>query len=75
MADRTDERQLRPGGERDPNAVRLLRVSRAERPDTPGALGRYQVTSPNINNTRQEVIRVDYDFSTTQRLSGRYCTT
>ena len=33
---------------------------------------RYQVTSPNINNTRQEVIRVDYDLTGSQRLWGRY---
>jgi hypothetical protein len=28
--------------------------------------------APNINNTRQEVIRVDYDVSDTWRLTGRY---
>ena len=60
--------------ERDPIAVKLL--SGYPTPNTPplaaGAVGRYQVVSPNINNTRQEVIRVDYDWKPTQRLWGRY---
>lgn len=63
-----------PVAQRDPIAVRLLAGYPA--PNTPalapGAVGRYQVVSPNINNTRQEVIRVDYDWSHTQRLWGRY---
>ena len=63
-----------PVAERDPNAVRLLAGFPAPNtpPLTPGAAGRYQVTSPNINNTRQEVIRLDYDLSSTQRVWGRY---
>ena len=63
-----------PVAERDPNAVRLLGGFPAPNspPLTPGAPGRYQVTSPNINNTRQEVIRLDYDLSSTQRVWGRY---
>ncbi len=63
-----------PPAERDPNAVRLLTGFPTPNapPLTPGAPGRYQVTSPNINNTRQEVIRVDYDVSSTQRVWGRY---
>ena len=61
-------------GERDPNAVRLLQGYPAPNlaPATPGGPGRYTVTSPNINDTRQEVIRVDYDLSSAQRLWGRY---
>lgn len=63
-----------PVAERDPNAVRLLTGYPAPNlaPATAGGPGRYQVTSPNINNTRQEVIRVDYDLRPTQRLWGRY---
>jgi hypothetical protein len=63
-----------PVAERDPNAVRLLQGFPAPNtpPLTPGAPGRYQVTSPNINDTRQEVIRLDYDWSSTQRVWGRY---
>jgi hypothetical protein len=63
-----------PVAERDANAVRLLAGFPAPNlpPLTPGAPGRYQVTSPNINNTRQEVIRLDYDLTSTQRVWGRY---
>jgi hypothetical protein len=63
-----------PPAERDPIAVRLL--AGYPTPNTPpltaGAVGRYQVTSPNINNTRQEVLRMDYDVTSSQRLWGRY---
>jgi hypothetical protein len=63
-----------PPAERDPIAVRLLAGYPAPNtpPIAPGGVGRYQVVSPNINNTRQEVIRMDYDLSNTQRLWGRY---
>ncbi len=37
-----------------------------------GGVGRYLVSSPSIQNTRQEVVRMDYDLSSTQRLWGRY---
>jgi outer membrane receptor protein involved in Fe transport len=40
---------------------------------TPGrAPNRFAVTTPNIQNTRQETIRVDHNFTSTQRLTGRY---
>ena len=60
--------------DRDPNAVRLLQGYPAPNlaPATAGGPGRYTVTSPNINDTRQEVIRMDYDLSSTQRVWGRY---
>jgi hypothetical protein len=63
-----------PVAERDPQAVRLLAAYPTPNlpPLTAGAPGRYQVTSPNINNTRQEVVRIDYDARPTQRLWGRY---
>ncbi len=54
---------------RDPNAVALLAAWPA--PNVPGK-NQYLVSSPNINNTRQEVIRMDYDFSPKWRLTGRY---
>ncbi len=73
LTDPTNANYVAPA-ERDPIAVKLLAGYPA--PNTPpltaGAVGRYQVSSPNINNTRQEVIRVDYDMSSTQRLWGRY---
>ena len=63
-----------PPAERDPIAVKLLAGYPQPNtpPLTPGAVGRYQVSSPNIQNTRQEVIRMDYDWSDTQRFWGRY---
>lgn len=59
---------------RDPNAVRLLQAFPAPNlpPLTADAAARYQTSSPNINNTRQEVIRMDYDWNPNWRLTGRY---
>jgi len=58
-----------PPAQRDPNAVRLLPLWPA--PNVPGTL-RYSSRQPSINNTRQEVVRVDYDASSNLRLTGRY---
>ncbi len=55
--------------DRDPNAVKLLAAYPA--PNVPGA-NQYLVSSPNINNTRQEVLRMDYDLTDRWRLTGRY---
>jgi hypothetical protein len=54
---------------RDPNAVKLLSLYPA-----PNITGRAQflTSSPGIQNTRQEVGRIDYDLSTNYRLTGRY---
>ena len=63
-----------PIGDRDPNAAALLPLWPAPNlpPLTPGAAGRYLVSAPNINNTRQEAIRLDYDWNSNWRLTGRY---
>jgi Carboxypeptidase regulatory-like domain len=63
-----------PIGNRDPNAAALLQLWPTPNlpPLTPGAAGRYQVSAPNINDTRQEAIRLDYDMNNTWRLTGRY---
>ena len=63
-----------PPAERSPIAVALLQGYPQPNapPLTPGGVGRYLVSSPNIQNTRQEVIRVDYDWTNTQRFWGRY---
>ena len=55
---------------RDPNAVKLLgAVPGAER----RRAGRSSsARSPAIQNTRQEVVRVDYDLNPNYRLTGRY---
>lgn len=54
---------------RDPNAVTLLAMWPA--PNVPGRT-QFVNSAPNINNTRQEVARVDYDFNPSWRLTGRY---
>ncbi len=54
---------------RDPNAVKLLAAWPA--PNVAGK-NQYLVSSPNINNTRQEVIRLDYDLSPRWRFTTRY---
>jgi len=58
-----------PPALRDPNALRLLSLWPA--PNVPGTL-RYSSRQPSINNTRQEVVRVDYDVNRNLRLTGRY---
>ncbi len=63
-----------PPAQRDPIAVRLLDAWPQPNlnPLSPGAAGRFQVDVPNVQNTRQEVLRIDYDLSDRWRLSGRY---
>src|SRR5262245_749459 len=63
-----------PMAERDANAVKLLELWPAPNlpSQTPGAAGRFQVAAPNINNTRQEVIRLDYEWRAGWRITGRY---
>jgi hypothetical protein len=60
--------------ERSPIALQLLQAFPQPNasPLTPDAPGRFLVSSPNLNDTRQEVLRVDYDLSNSQRLWGRY---
>ena len=53
---------------RDPNAVKLLEVFPA--PNV--GVGSYLNDTPGINDTRQEVIRVDFDVNPTWKLTGRY---
>jgi len=54
---------------RDSNAVKLLGLY-----PTPNVTGRTQflTSSPGIQNTRQEVARIDYDLNPNYRLTGRY---
>jgi Carboxypeptidase regulatory-like domain len=54
---------------RDPNAVKLLPLWPA--PNVAGST-RYVNTQASINNTRQEVVRVDYDVTASSKLTGRY---
>jgi Carboxypeptidase regulatory-like domain/TonB-dependent Receptor Plug Domain len=73
LTDPTSANYVAPA-DRDPIALRLLEAFPAPNlpPTAPGNPGRYQLLAPNINNTRQEVIRVDYDLSANWRLTGRY---
>ena len=36
------------------------------------APNRFAVTTPSIQNTRQETVRIDHNFTSTHRLTGRY---
>jgi hypothetical protein len=60
--------------ERSPIAVSLLQGYPQPNapPLTPGGVGRYLVSSPSVQDTRQEVIRVDFDWKENQRFWGRY---
>lgn len=73
LTDPTSVNYVAPA-DREANAVKLLAAYPTPNlaPATAGGAGRYQVSSPNINNTRQEVIRMDYDFNDNWRFTGRY---
>lgn len=60
-----------PPDQRDPNAVKMLPLWPA--PDTfVGTSARFTNSNPDVNNTRQEVLRVDYDTADRWKLMGRY---
>ncbi len=53
---------------RDPNAVKLLALW----PAANSGVNQFLNTNPNVNNTRQEVVRIDYDINPNWKLLGRY---
>ena len=53
---------------RDPMAVRLLEAF----PAPTVGVGQILNVNPGVNNTRQEVIRVDFDVKPTWKITGRY---
>jgi hypothetical protein len=53
---------------RDPVAVRLLEIW----PAPNSGVNQFVNDSPAINNTRQEVVRIDYDIKSNWKLVGRY---
>jgi outer membrane receptor protein involved in Fe transport len=64
-----------PDARINPTARALLNLYPA--PNVPSttagrAPNRFAVTTPNIQNTRQETYRIDHNFSSTQHLTGRY---
>src|SRR5215471_10629115 len=67
LTDPTNPNYVAPA-QRDPNAVRLLTAW----PTPNSGASRYLTTAENINNTRQEVVRVDFDVNANTRLTGRY---
>ena len=68
LTDPTSSNYVAPA-QRDPNAVKLLGLYPA--PNVAGS-NRFINPQANINQTRQEVLRVDYDFNSSWRLTGRY---
>lgn len=63
-----------PVSERNPIAVQLLSAWPAPNlePTTAGGVGLYELDTPATTNTRQEVLRVDYEWNPNWRLTGRY---
>jgi hypothetical protein len=64
-----------PQGRLDPVALSLLNLF--PEPNVASTVAgrapnRFAVTSPNIQNTRQETIRVDHNFNSSHNLTGRY---
>jgi hypothetical protein len=57
--------------QRDPNAVKLLALWPSPNQFT-GASAQFNSSVPSVNNTRQEVMRVDYDWKQNTKFTGRY---
>jgi hypothetical protein len=57
-----------PPAQRDPNAVALLSAYPAPNTGT----NQYQSTAPNAQDTRQEVLRLDWNVNSKWRLMARY---
>ncbi|MGI9107095.1 MAG: carboxypeptidase regulatory-like domain-containing protein [Pyrinomonadaceae bacterium] len=59
----------------DPAALSLLNLfpePNVESTTAGRAPNRFAITAPNIQNTRQETVRIDHNFNSTNRLTGRY---
>ena len=50
----------------------LLPLPNVPSTNTSRAPNRFAATTPNIQNTRQETLRIDHNFSSMHRLTGRY---
>src|SRR4051812_746240 len=70
LSDPTNSNYVAPAL-RDPNAVKLLSLFPAPNATIAGT-ARFVNSAPNINNTRLEVARVDYDLNPNWRITGRY---
>ena len=71
LTDPTNTNYVAPGAARPERGQAARRLAGAQ-PAPRRERTTYSVSSPNINNTRQEVIRVDYDLTPKWRLTGRY---
>jgi hypothetical protein len=58
--------------QRDPTAVSLLALWPAPNSFNANGVAQFLNTNPTVNNTRQEVIRIDYDVSSRWKVVGRY---
>jgi hypothetical protein len=67
LTDPTNANYVDPA-QRDPNAVKMLALWPAPNLGTTQFIN----TNPSVNNTRQEVIRTDYDVSNRWKVVGRY---
>jgi hypothetical protein len=61
-----------PPAQRDPNAVKLLSLWPAPNLFTSTGTAQFINTNPTIQNTRQEVVRIDYDAAPRWKIMGRY---
>ncbi|HZI19208.1 MAG TPA: carboxypeptidase regulatory-like domain-containing protein [Pyrinomonadaceae bacterium] len=64
-----------PQGRLDPVALSLLNLF--PQPNVASTVAgrapnRFAVTSPNLQNTRQETVRIDHNFNSSHNLTGRY---
>lgn len=67
LNDPTNQNYVAPA-DRDPNALRLLDLY----PAPNQGINQFVNRNPNVNNTRQEVIRVDFDVARNWKLVSRY---
>lgn len=67
LTDPTNVNYVAPA-DRDPNAVALLSLW----PAANQGINQFVNTNPNVNNTRQEVARVDFDISNNWKSVSRY---
>ena len=54
------------------NLLSLIPEPNVPSTNTARAPNRFAVTTPNIQNTRQETLRIDHNFTSMHRLTGRY---
>ena len=54
------------------NLLSLIPEPNVPSTNTARAANRFAATTPNIQNTRQETIRIDHNFTSMHRLTGRY---